>query len=102
MFIVLVGYTGIILGHKSNQNKIIKTIIIGFALYMITQVVTLALIFVFGLFNSSVMNLINTTDIINIDAIKSVMYVGIGIYIVYIAFYYIIGKKQFEKGVNVD
>ena len=69
---------------------------------MITQVVTLALIFVFGLFNSSVMNLINTTDIINIDAIKSVMYVGIGIYIVYIALYYIIGKKQLEKGVNVD
>ncbi len=102
MFIVLVGYTGIILGHKSNQNKMVKTITIGFALYMITQVVTLALIFIFGLFNSSVMNLINTTDIINIDAIKSVMYVGIAIYIVYIAFYYIIGKKQLEKGVNVD
>lgn len=102
MFIVLVGYIGIILGYKSNQNKMIKTIIIGFALYMISQVVTLALILVLGLFNSDVMNLINTTDIINIDAIKSAMYASMGIYVIYITFYYMIGKKQLEKGVNVD
>lgn len=102
MFIVLVGYIGIILGYKSNQNKMIKTIIIGFALYMISQVVTLALIFVLGLFNSDVMNLINTTDIINIDAIKPAMYASMGIYVIYITFYYMIGKKQLEKGVNVD
>ena len=79
-----------------------KTLIIGFALYMITQVVTLGAIFVFGLFNPNVMNLINTTDIINIDAIKSVMYMGIGIYVAYIIFYYILGHLQLKKGVNVD
>ena len=48
------------------------------------------------------MNLINTTDIVNVDAIKHIMYVGIGIYLAYIIFYYILGKKQLEKGVNVD
>ena len=71
IFIVLIGYSGIILGHKSNQNK-------------------------------NVMNLINTTDIVNVDAIKYVMYAGTGIYLVYIMFYYILGEKQFEKGVNVE
>lgn len=102
MFIVLIGYVGIILGHKSNQNKIVKTLIISFALYLITQAITLGLICIFGLFNSNVMNLINTTDIVNIDAIKYVMYAGIGIYLFYIIFYYILGDKQFEKGVNVE
>lgn len=102
MFIVLIGYVGIILGHKSNQNKMVKTLIISFALYLITQAITLVSIYIFGLFNSNVMNLINTTDIVNVDAIKYVMYAGIGIYIVYILFYYILGKKQLEKGVNVD
>ena len=48
------------------------------------------------------MNLINTTDIVNIDAIKSVMYMGIGIYVAYIIFYYILGHLQLKKGVNVD
>lgn len=102
MFIVLIGYNAIILGYKSNQNKMVKTLVIGFLLYMITQVITLGVIFVFGLFNPNVMNLINTTDIINVDAIKSVMYMGIGIYVAYIIFYYILGGKQLRKGVNVD
>ena len=102
IFIVLIGYDAINLGHKSNNKKMAKTLIIGFGLYMMTQVVTLMLIFIFGLFNSNVMNLINTTDIINVDAIKSVMYAGIGIYVAYIIFYYILGNIQLKKGVNVD
>ena len=102
MFIVLIGYVGIILGHRSNQNKMVKTLIISFALYLLTQALTLGLIYVVGLFNSNVMNLINTTDIVNVDAIKYVMYAGIGIYLVYIMFYYLLGEKQFEKGVNVE
>ena len=102
MFIVLIGYVGIISGLKSNQNKMVKTLIISFALYLITQALTLGLIYIFGLFNPNVMNLINTTEIVNVNAIKSIMYAGIGIYIVYISFYYILGKKQLEKGINVD
>lgn len=102
MFIVFIGYVGIIIGHKSNQNKMVKTIVTSFGLYLITQSLTLALICIFGLFNSNIMNLINTTDIVNVDAIKYVMYAGIGIYVVYILFYYILGMKQLEKGVNVE
>ena len=102
MFMLLIGYTGIILGHKSNKNKIIRTLVYSFILYMVTQVATLAVIYIYGLFNPSIMNIINTTDIINIDAIKTVMYVGIGTYVAYIIFYYSLGKKQLEKGVNVD
>lgn len=102
MFIVLIGYVGIIIGHKSNQNKMLKTLITSFALYLVTQALTLGVIYIFGLFNSNIMNLINTTEIVNVDAIKYVMYAGIGIYVVYILFYYILGKKQLEKGVNVE
>ena len=102
VFIILIGYTGIILGHKSGNNKMLKSIIIAFALYLLTQAITLILIFVAGLFNTNIMNLINTTGMINIEVIKKVMYAAIGLYLVYNIIYYIIGKKQFEKGVNVD
>ena len=102
MFIVLIGYTGIIIGHKSNQNKMVKTLIISFALYLLTQALTLGVIYILGLFNSDIMNLINTTDIVNMNAIRYAMYAGIGIYLVYIMFYYILGNKQLEKGVNVE
>lgn len=102
IFIVLIGYVGIILGHKSNKNKMIRSIVIGCSLYMLMQIVSLVIIFILGLFNQNIMNLINTTQLINIDAIKYVMYAVIGIYFVYILFYYILGKKAFEKGVNVE
>ena len=102
MFTVLVGYVGIIIGHKSNQNKMIKTIVLGLVMYMLTQIVNLGLIYVLGLFNSDVMNLINTNDMVSIDTIKFIMYSVISMYVIYIIFYYIFGKKQLEKGVNVD
>lgn len=102
LFIVLIGYVGIILGHKSNKHKVVISIIISFALYMLTQVVSLVFIYIFGLFNSNVMNLVNTTEMINIDAIKLLMYLAIGMYAIYIIVYYILGKKAFQKGVNVE
>lgn len=102
LFIVLIGYVAIVIGYKSNKNKMLKSIITGFGLYMLTQIISLALIYIFGIFNSNVMNLINTTEIINIDAIKFVMYGVIGVYAIYILTYYMIGKRTFEKGVNVD
>jgi len=102
VYALLIGYVGIILGHKSNKNKMVRSIIIGFVLYFIFQGLTLGLIAFYGLFNPEVMNLINTTDIVNVEAIKSVMYAGIGIYVVYIICLYYIGQKHLNKGVNIE
>lgn len=102
MFIVLVGNVGIVLGHKANQNKIIKSIIISFALYMGTQVFSILLVFSFALVNNDFMNLFKTSDIISAETIKSLMYSAMGLYMVYIMGYFAFGKKQLEKGVNVE
>ena len=102
VYALLTGYVGIILGHKSNKNKMARSIIISFILYFGFQSLTLVLIAICGLFNPSIMNLINTTDIINIDAIKSVMYIGIGIYVVYIIILYWLGRRYLNKGVDVE
>ena len=99
---LLIGYVGIILGHKSNKNRMARSIVIGFILYFVLQALTLGLIAFYGLFNPDVMNLLNTTDMVNIEAIKSVMYAGIGIYVVYIIILYFFGKKELNKGVNVE
>ena len=102
MFIIFIGYVGIILGYKSNKNKMLSTIVIGFVLYSVAQILTLVIIFIFGLFNPNVMNLINTTETINIETIKLLLYVDIGIYFTYIVVLYLLGKKLLRKGVNVD
>jgi hypothetical protein len=102
IYVLLIGYVGIILGHKSNKNKMLRSIVIGFVLYFVFQALTLGLIAIYGLFNPEVMNLINTTDIVNIEAIKSVMYAGIGIYVVYSIIFYWLGKRYLNRGVNVE
>ena len=102
VYVLLIGYVGIILGHKSNKNKMVKSIVLSFILYFVFQGLTLGFIALYGLFNPEVMNLLNTTDIVNVDAIKSVMYVGIGIYVVYAIVFYVLGLVQLKKGVNVE
>lgn len=101
-FTILVGYTAIIIGHQKDQHKMRYSVILGFLFYTITQVITLAIVFIVGFVNKDVMNLINTTKMINMTAIKQIMNLGMIIYIIYLIVYYFIGKKEFEKGVNVD
>ena len=80
----------------------LKSILIGLGLYIATNALTLGLVAIYGLINPDIMNLINTTKNVDIGTVKSVMYIAIVIYIIYNVLYYILGKKELEKGVNVD
>ena len=71
-------------------------------MYMITNMVALLLVFLVGTFNSEVMNLFNTVDRVDIETIKNLMYAENVLYLVYIVIFYVVGKRIFEKGVNVD
>ena len=102
IFGILAGILGIIIGHKSNSMKLIKSIIIGFAIYMVTSLLSLVVMLVVGLFNPEIMNLFNTVNAIDVDAIKTILYIGVVLYTIYILAYYFIGKKLLYKGVDVD
>lgn len=102
LYIVILGYLGIVIGHKSNQGKMLKSIVYSFSLYMLSQMISLFLIYIIGLVNPQIMNLINTTEMISVNIIKILMYAAIGQFLVYIGIYYILGQKVFEKGVNVE
>lgn len=79
-----------------------KSLIWGFGLYILTSGLTILLIFIFGLFNRDIMNLINTTDAVNMDSVKIIMYAGTAIYLIYNIIYYFVGRYQLERGVNID
>ncbi|MCI9177461.1 MAG: hypothetical protein HFJ28_02540 [Clostridia bacterium] len=102
VFIVLLGYVGIIIGHRANKHKILYSVITGYVGYMITQIASLLVVFLFGILNPQVMNLISTTQMLDVDIIKYMLLGATGLYIVYNIIFYIIGKKQLEKGVNVE
>ena len=102
VFVIQVGYTGILIGHKSNNNRIVKSIIYGFICYIVTQGLTLLIVFLFGLFNKVIMNLFITNNIVNINVVKVIMFIGIIIYTIYLYIYYKIDLRLFNKGIDVE
>ena len=79
-----------------------RTFVVSIILYLLTSALTLVIVYIAGLFNSDIMNIINTTNIVEVSAIKGVMYIGVATYVVYCLAYYFIGKKLLNKGVNID
>lgn len=87
------GYTGIIIGHKMNNNKIAFSFLYSFIAYIISQLIVLLVIFVIALFNKDVMNLFITNEMLNFSIIKIVVLISSIVYTLIIIFYYFINYK---------
>ena len=101
--ILQIGFTGLILGHTMQTNKTLYSIILGFAVYMISQTFVLMLSFIVALFIPELMNLFITNQAtISIGAIKTIIWLSIFAYTALLFIVYFINVKLFNKGVNVD
>jgi hypothetical protein len=99
---VQMGFTGIILGYRMQNVKLGSSVLFGFISYMVMQVIVLILMFVVALFIPDLMNLFYTTEIINLNMIKLIIYLAIGIYSITLFIGYLVNIKLFSKGVNVE
>ena len=97
------GFLGIILGHRRNNSKVGFSVLFGFIFYLISQTIVLGLVFIYGIFNPSVMELFKTATInIDVSAFKSLAIVSSILYIIIIFTMSIICKKLLNKGVNIE
>ena len=101
LFMLMSGILGIIIGHRSNNLKIVKSIVIGFAIYTILSIILVGILFVAGLINPDIMSVFNNIEV-SANALKSMMVVGIIVYAIYNVAVYFIGDKLLNKGVNID
>lgn len=95
------GYFGIIMGYRKNNNKVLYSIVYGFLMYVVSQLIIILSIFIFGLFNSSVMELF-ASSFIDSGVVIDVIIYSIVIYGLIIAFVKFINTRYLNKGVNVD
>ena len=97
------GFYGMILGHKKNNGKLGYSILFGFIIYLLAQTLVLVLVFVYGLFDSSVMDLFKTATVsIEMQAFKVLAIVASLLYLVIIFIMSILCKKELNKGVNIE
>ena len=100
--IIQVGYTGIILGHRINNNKVALSVIFGFIVYLATQTLSLFSAFIISLFNKDLVNLFITNEVANVEMIKILGFICILIYGIIFIINLFINIKLFNKGVNVS
>jgi len=96
------GFLGIILGHRRNNGKIAYSVIFGFLAYLISQTIVLLLVFIVGLFNSSIMSLFKNQMLMDTGALKLLVILSTIIYLMMILFMNIICKKILNKGVDIE
>ncbi len=97
------GFLGIILGHKRNNGKIGFSVLYGFIIYLIAQLLVLGLVFIYGLFEPSVMELFKTATIsIDVGAFKSLAIVSSILYVIIIISMKLICQRELNKGVNIE
>ena len=96
------GFLGIILGYKKNNNKIGFSVVFGFVAYLLSQSIVLLLVFIVGLFDSSIMSLFENNILLDVHSFKILVILSIVLYIFIIGLMSIICKKEFNKGVNIE
>lgn len=101
LFMMMSGILGIIIGHKTNNLKIVKSIVIGFLTYIILSSMSLGVLYIAGLVNNDIMSIFTNIEVSS-NALKSMMLVGTFVYAIYNIGIYFIGNKLLNKGVNVD
>lgn len=100
-FILITGYLGIIIGHKSNNGKMLKSCIYGFIFYMLSSLLVLLSVYVSGLFNSDIMNLFTSPNV-TMSVFKMLIFIVTIVYFILIIIEYLVGLKEINKGVNID
>ena len=96
------GFLGIIFGHKKNNGKLGFSVLFGFIAYILSQSIVLLLVFVVGLFDSSIMNLFTSNILLSAGSFKLLILLSIILYLLVIGLMSIICKRALNKGVNIE
>ena len=100
--LIFSGITGIIIGHKKNNNKMIYSIIFGLITYILSQVLVLIITYIIALINPNIMEIFKTNQITNISTIKTFIYLALVIYTFILITLNIVNMTLLKKGVAVE
>ena len=81
------GYVGIILGHRKNDKRIMYSVLFGFLVYIISQILIIIFIYILGLFDSNIMLLFTSNSSITSNTLNIIMIITTILYLIIL--YYI-------------
>lgn len=99
-FLISLGFFGIIKANTYNEKRVLKGLAWFAVCYMVSMVVSLITIVLVFLITGNV-NLV-FEEVLPAKAFLTVIILGFVLYAIYAVAFYFIGKRLFNKGVNVD
>ncbi len=96
------GFAGIVLGHRRSTGKVVYSVVFGFGIYMLSQILALGIFFIFALVNPDIMNLFTSSTLVSAEAVKGMLIYAIPTYAALGTLIATLGYIFFKKGVNVD
>lgn len=96
---MMCGIFGIIVGHRKNDYKIVKSILIGLVSYIILATFTVV---VLNFISTNLLDEVVNDGFPSINTLKGMGFTALGLYIAYILGFYFISKKLLNKGVNIE
>ena len=96
---MMCGIFGIIVGHRENDYKIVKSILIGLVSYIILATFTVV---VLNFISTNLLDEVVNDGFPSINTLKVMGFTALGLYIAYILGFYFISKKLLNKGVNIE
>ena len=96
---MMCGIFGIVVGHRYNDSKIIKSILIGLVSYIVLASFT---VIVLNVISTNLLDEVVTNGFPSINTLKVMGFTALGLYTAYIIGFCFISKKLLNKGVNVD
>ena len=104
IYIVAVGIFGIVVGHRSNNNRTVYSAIIGIGLYFALQMALLAAIYVAGFFDDSIKAMFsnNPDNSLSFSSYRSLVLITDIIYAILNIGLFLGARTIFKRGVNVE
>ena len=96
------GFLGIILGYRKNNGKIGFSILFGFIIYLVAQLLVLGVTALEGVFDSNIMDLFSNNIMLNGKSFITLYGGATILYVIIIFAMSFICKKILNKGVNVE
>lgn len=100
LIFISIIYFSIVLAYKTKEKKVLKSFLITGLLSFLSLTVLSIIMLVVLLING--VNLSSTTIVLSNSTFISIILTGIIVYFAFALLYYLLTKKEFNKGVNVD
>lgn len=101
-FIMQVGFTGLTLGHRHRNNRMVYSVLYGIILYLIVGLFIVGFCLLLSLFIPSLHTMLFDGTFSNLQDVNLLLSIINLLYLLAIAASYFINRRTLQHGINVD